>query len=86
MVRYFQVAAVAAVLSAGTLVATSAVAQTWRDDGYYRGNAAPPAWGPYGRPEYGYRDYGVDTGITDIAVCPPGYHIGHSGELRWPNR
>jgi hypothetical protein len=88
--------ALAAALGMSALVAGPAIAQGWQDryydgpspgwnDPYYR----TQDWGPYGRD--GYRpyadgDYGFDTGIRDIAVCPPGYHLGRSPGLCWPDR
>jgi len=90
-------AAASATLGVAALGATSASAQGWRDDGY--GNSGQnPSWqagardynSPWGA-GYGYNGYDgpgadYDTGITDYAVCPPGYHLGHAPGVCWPNR
>jgi hypothetical protein len=64
------------------LAAAPASAQGWNDDGYRHGWRDGPS--PYY--EGGPRgDYGVDAGVTDIAICPRGFHLGRSGRLCWPN-
>jgi hypothetical protein len=70
------------------LAAAPAGAQGWYGDGYrdhWRDRPAPIYEGMpyYGDPYYG--NYGVDAGVTDIAICPRGYHLGRSGRLCWPN-
>ncbi len=74
----------AAALGLAALAAGPAAAQGWYGDGYYgwrdhgwRGHR----WGP--PPPYGY--YGYGAGETDIAICPPGYHLGRSARLCWPD-
>jgi len=65
------------------LAASPAAAQGWRDNGYARDDGryrAPPAYG-WGADPY----YGVDAGVTDIAICPSRYHLGRSGRLCWPD-
>jgi len=66
-----------------TLAAAPAAAQGWRDYGYSRDDGRyrePPPYGWGGNPYYG-----VDAGVTDIAICPGGYHLGRSGRLCWPD-
>jgi len=66
-----------------TLVASPALAQGWPYYGYPHDD-----WRYRGAPAYGWGPnpyYGVDAGVTDIAVCPDGYHLGRSGRLCWPN-
>jgi hypothetical protein len=74
--------ALAGAAALGVVLAVApAGAQGWRDDGYYDGwRQRPPAY-------YGDRswDYGVNAGETDIAICPPRYHLGRSGRLCWPD-
>ena len=48
---------------------------------------------PYGNTGYGDRGYGYsrdwgsgyESGSVVIAVCPPGYRLGGSGNLCWPD-
>jgi hypothetical protein len=64
--------------------AAPAFAQGWADPGYASGWHDGQGRG-YGPAPYGYSAYGVDTGVTDIAVCPPGYHLGRAPGLCWPD-
>jgi hypothetical protein len=63
------------------IAAAPAQAQGWYDDGYNHHRRHHPER-YYDRP---YRGYDVDAGVTDIAICPPGYHLGRSGRLCWPD-
>jgi hypothetical protein len=63
------------------MAAAPAQAQGWRDDGY-RHHWRDRSERHYDRP---YRNYDVDAGVTDIAICPPGYRLGRSGRLCWPD-
>ena len=82
-------AAIAATSAA--LFAGPAMAQGWYGDPYapgWRGYAQPYAYGPYGPGgygPYGYNNYGVDAGVIDIAICPPGYHLGRHARACWPD-
>jgi hypothetical protein len=64
----------------------------WRDNGPgWHGYPPQPGYGYYGPGNgYGYQgednDYGVDTGVIDVAICPPGYHLGRRPGLCWPDR
>ena len=77
-----KIIAVAVPLALGvTLAAEPASAQGWRDNDYARDN-----WRYRDAPGYGWGSnpyYGVDAGVTDIAICPDGYHLGRSGRLCW---
>ena len=48
-------------------------------------------YGAYAGPGYGYRpawgwdDHAWRSGATQIAVCPPGYHLGRRARLCWPD-
>ena len=81
--------AVTIALGAAVLAVAPAAAQGWNDDGWRERQDRGYDQGPYRREgyrHYGYEDDGVDTGITDIAICPPGYHLGRTPGLCWPNR
>jgi hypothetical protein len=39
----------------------------------------------YDDPYYGRVDPGVGYGVTEVAICPGGYHLGRSGRLCWPD-
>jgi hypothetical protein len=92
------VAAASAALGIATLGTSPAAAQVWFGGGYgpgWRGGYVqtygwgpgpygPAGYGPYGYGPYGYGDNWVSTGVTDIAICPPGYYLGRSGRLCWP--
>jgi hypothetical protein len=62
----------------------------WREPGWH-GYPPQHGYGYYGPGNgYGYgwspdADYGVDTGVMDVAVCPPGYHLGRRPGLCWPD-
>jgi hypothetical protein len=78
--KFLAVAATSAALGVAAFAAVPAAAQGWADDGPPPGRdpyQRPPPWGPYG--------YETDAGVMDIAICPPGYHLGRSGRLCWPN-
>jgi len=77
-------AAAATALGAAALVSPPASAQGWYGNGY--------GWRDRGWRDDGWRDrhygnygYGIDAGETDIAICPPGYHLGRSARLCWPD-
>jgi hypothetical protein len=72
------------------LAAAPAGAQGWYGDGYRHGWRDRPGWAyggrPYGDYEGGpYGNYGGDAGEMDIAICPPGYRLGRSARLCWPD-
>lgn len=48
----------------------------WGWDNGYRQRSA------YG---YGYGDPAWESGASQIAVCPPGYHLGRQARLCWPD-
>ncbi len=85
----------AAALGLTVLGASAASAQGWNDDGYGPGGRQMPSWAAGARDynnnngyDGGWRrgpGYGYDTGITDVAVCPPGYHLGRRPGLCWPD-
>jgi hypothetical protein len=82
--RFVALAAASAALGVTALAASPAVAQGWNNDGYRR-DWRDEDRGPYGRPRFGYNNYDTDAGEMDIAICPPGYHLGRSARLCWPD-
>jgi hypothetical protein len=79
--RKFSMIAAAATLGLAAFAAAPASAQGWY--GYGPGWHARDGYGPYGR--WGDNNYGVDAGETDIAICPPRYHLGRDARLCWPD-
>jgi hypothetical protein len=89
--RIVTLVAASAVLSLGALATTPAAAfdngydnrpdQGWRERGWAGYNDED-----YGRPrDYGYGRPGYEVHSGTVAICPPGYHLGRSGSLCWPD-
>ncbi len=84
--RMAAAAAVVATMGVAIIGAAPAAAQGWYDPDYPHAERQLHDGSYVRRAPWGYQDYGVDAGITDIAICPPGYHLGHTPGLCWPNR
>ena len=94
LAKTLTLAASAATFGLAALVVTPAAAF---DSPYYDQRSAPvnQGWVDYNDGAYrgpnGYdRPYGWDRPAYEvrsgaIAICPPGYHLGQSGGLCWPN-
>lgn len=79
------IAAASAALGFAALSASPAAAQVWYGDGYGpRGYEQAYGYG-YGPGPYGYGGWDTDAGETDIAICPPTYHLGPNARLCWPD-
>jgi hypothetical protein len=53
--------------------------------GYGENDYGRPEGYGYDRPAYGYDRPAYEVRSGAIALCPPGYHLGRSGALCWPN-
>lgn len=85
--------AASAVLGLGILTATPAAAfdYGYNDRPWGQPHRHSHGWAGYGDEDYGdrgdqrYERPGYEVRSSEIAICPPRYHLGRGGELCWPN-
>ncbi len=89
----FTLMAASAALGFTALAASPAAAF---DDGYNRRAYTDQEWRQRGWVGYGDEDYGrggaygydrpdYNVRSSEVAICPPDYHLGRSGALCWPD-